>query len=254
MKMNCTKIEWTRNFSFCLWEREGREGKVHGKKTSAVIHRESSRRLVASPAVAPGYAFTLIELLVFIAIVGVLASLLLPALSRAKAKSRNAVCINQLRQLGIATRLYTDENNNLLPTAELLPSMPADPAKPSPRISEVLGPYVGKKSPDTNTTAAVFRCPADTLGRYNTEGSSYQWNTELSGHRMDETLSGDVMFVIVEVVPEGTFRTNGTVQLKFPPATTPLLLDYDDFHPRPPKSGKNVVFMDNHVAPLEISP
>jgi len=39
----------------------------------------------------------------------------------------------------------------------------------------------------------------------------------------------------------------------FPPVTTPLLLDYEDFHPRPPKSGKNVVFMDNHVAPLDLT-
>jgi len=39
----------------------------------------------------------------------------------------------------------------------------------------------------------------------------------------------------------------------FPPETTPLLLDYEEFHPRPPKSGKNVVYMDAHVAPLDAS-
>jgi len=39
--------------------------------------------------------------------------------------------------------------------------------------------------------------------------------------------------------------------LTFPPETTPLFLDYDDFHPRPPKPGKNVVFMDGHVTSLE---
>ena len=42
--------------------------------------------------------------------------------------------------------------------------------------------------------------------------------------------------------------------LRHPPETMPLLLDYDDFHPRPPKSGKNVVFMDGHVAPMEATP
>jgi hypothetical protein len=48
------------------------------------------------------------------------------------------------------------------------------------------------------------------------------------------------------------FSTNWVLML--PPQTTPLLLDYEDFHPRPPKSGKNVVYMDNHVAPLDVSP
>ena len=197
--------------------------------------------------------FTLIELLVVIAIVAVLASLLLPALSRAKTKSRSVVCISQLRQLGIGTRLYTDEHNNILPSAELLPSMPVDSTNALPRICDVLASYVGKSPPVTNSSSTVFKCPADSVGRFATEGSSYQWNTELNGHRMDETTSRNLKFVIVQVGPEGTSQTNGTVQLKFPPVTTPLLLDYEDFHPRPPKSGKNVVFMDNHVAPLDLT-
>jgi prepilin-type N-terminal cleavage/methylation domain-containing protein/prepilin-type processing-associated H-X9-DG protein len=205
------------------------------------------------PALNSTRAFTLIELLVVVAIIGVLASLMLPALSRAKAKSRNIVCVNQLRQLGMAARVYTDEHENRLPSAELLPSMPIDPAQPLPRICDVLGPYAGKVTPSTNGAANVFKCPGDTVGRFATEGSSYQWNTQLNGHRMDETGTGNIRFVIVVADSDGTRQTNGTMQLRFPPATTPLLLDYETFHPRPPHPGKNVAFMDNHVAPLEIT-
>src|SRR3954467_14321290 len=125
--------------------------------------------------------FTLIELLVVIAIIGVLASLLMPALARAKSKAKDTDCLNNLKQIGVALFMYADDHQSLLPDAEPLPSEPLDPTAPMPRICDVLAPYVGFKATKTNSSA-IFKCPLDKAGDfqpkslYESEGSSYEWN------------------------------------------------------------------------------
>jgi prepilin-type N-terminal cleavage/methylation domain-containing protein/prepilin-type processing-associated H-X9-DG protein len=175
--------------------------------------------------IAPGLAFTLIELLVVIAIIGILASLLLPAMARAKDKARDLSCINNLKQLGVGVRLFADENEGTLPLAERLPTLPST-NPPLPRICDLIAPVLGYNTnalPQQNT---VFRCPNDRAQRFEQNGSSYEWNNWYGGRPVDNPR-----------------HSQNPISDAF------LMYDYENFHSL--GAGKNVLYADFHVASIK---
>jgi prepilin-type N-terminal cleavage/methylation domain-containing protein len=104
-------------------------------------------------------AFTLMEMLVVIAIIGILAALLFPGLSAERAKAQRVVCLNNLRQINVAVRLYADELNDATPS----PGIAASSTNHLPLYfgyKELVKKYLGSQAA-SSAQDKIFACPAD---------------------------------------------------------------------------------------------
>ena len=171
----------------------------------------------------PARGFTLVELLVVIGILAVLASLLLPALGRAKESARAAGCVSNLHQMGIALLAYTDANRNRLPWMR---DRPIDTNTPA--IDALPGVETVLKSELGNTN--VLRCPSDRAGLFEKTASSYSWNSLLNGQDADHLV---------------------VLGLSFNPHAIPVFFDKESFHAaRGPAKAVNYLYADGHIKNL----
>jgi prepilin-type N-terminal cleavage/methylation domain-containing protein/prepilin-type processing-associated H-X9-DG protein len=229
--------------------------------------------------------FTIVELLVVVAILALVIGLILPAIQSAREAARRTICKSNLKQCGIAMRLFLDRKSGGgpqdkfpvaagLPSAELFNRWPAESIRPS--IAAVLGPYV-------ENVREVFRCPSDSAyfvrtgpraeeikARWDSippderpkeyaelpyEGTSYEYpwfrlagRTQaqvLTSRRTGQPLSSGKLWVLYEF--EAFHATGYAALLGLDEAEANRT---DDPEWTPPDGARNFLYLDGHVENL----
>ncbi len=158
--------------------------------------------------------FTLVEIFVTIAIIGAIAAITIPSVSRMKSSAMSTQCVAKLRDIGIGLNLYFAENGRKYP---VLVSARESKGDEVPTLDTALAEYV----PDQ----FVFQCPADHAGLFEETGSSYFWNSLINGQHLGNM---DLLGL--------TGQESGI----------PVVSDKENFH-RHVGDGVNVLYADGHV-------
>jgi prepilin-type N-terminal cleavage/methylation domain-containing protein/prepilin-type processing-associated H-X9-DG protein len=196
-------------------------------------------------------AFTLVELLVVIAVISILAAMLLPTLARTKDKAGATCCLNNLKQWGLATQLYTVDNDDFLPPEGKPTPLDSDLSNPAYQAWYIQLPELlrlsryadadWRKDPSVDPDKSIWICPSNRR-RANVTAMSHNLFHYCLNDYVNGTGTGNRK-VKISVV-----RRHSTQVWLFDSKNLPALGEENFVHTNLHNGGAQFGFLDGHAA------
>ncbi len=208
------------------------------------------------------FRFTLIELLVVVAIIAILASLLLPALSQARAMAKSTQCINKLKQMGMGCAMYIGEWDGYFLDGSPCPMLPEaiHPYQPynwMRRLAEYLSLPDKNRLKPVEDKAKTFTCPQEPAGEFNGNYPSWHINQFIASFgspgsfKADRPRKADSITLPSAKVYFGGGTINSAFYHGF---FYPSYLTTGQLEMRHPGSKVNILFVDLHAGSFGAPP